>query len=181
MFDPHEEGCMAHSTKPAIDSYCAGIQQLLDEHEPLRCQMTEIVETGNQLAGLANAEWNSEIEKLKQAELAFKHELEIHSDKEEQGLFPLLGAHIGTQFGPIAVMEYEHNEAKRLLALFEEQASNGETELTKEQAVLVVNPLVQACQVLFDHFMKEENVLFPMAENVLNEQEKEQLLQIVWA
>lgn len=51
----------------------------------------------------------------------------------------------------------------------------------KEQAVLVVNPLVQACQVLFDHFMKEENVLFPMAENVLNEQEKAELLQIVRA
>lgn len=148
MFDSHEAGCRAHSAGASMRNYCAGIQQLINEHDPLRQQMEELAQAGNRLLSMDDAAWENEIGQLLQMETKFKEELEAHSEKEEQGIFPLLGKHIGTEFGPIAVMEFEHREAKRLLG------------------------------ILFDHFVKEENILFPMAENVLNEQEKAELLRI---
>lgn len=178
MFDSHEAGCRAHSAGASMRNYCAGIQQLLDEHAPLRQQMEELAQAGNRLLSMDDAAWENEIGQLLQMETKFKEELEAHSEKEEQGIFPLLGKHIGTEFGPIAVMEFEHREAKRLLGMFEELALRITPELTKSQTTTVVSPLIQACQILFDHFVKEENILFPMAENVLNEQEKAELLRI---
>ncbi|MEW9033949.1 MAG: hemerythrin domain-containing protein [Planifilum fimeticola] len=38
-----------------------------------------------------------------------------------------------------------------------------------------------AVQILTDHFMKEENVLFPMAERILSDAEKEELLERIQA
>jgi iron-sulfur cluster repair protein YtfE (RIC family) len=38
---------------------------------------------------------------------------------------------------------------------------------------------LQAHAVLTDHFMKKENVLFPMAENMLSAEEKEELVRVI--
>ncbi|WP_018131601.1 hemerythrin domain-containing protein [Effusibacillus pohliae] len=175
-------GCMGHVGGAKTQaSYCAAIQQLFNEHPPLRQQMEQLVQKAQQLAESADEQAAAAIQQLVGWEGHFRRELEIHSEKEEQGLFPLLGRHIGTETGPIAVMEYEHSEAKRMLAEFERQAGQPEGPWTPERLQAVTAPLVRGCQILFEHFLKEENVLFPMAETILSQQEKEELLRIVEA
>ncbi|MEB3025902.1 hemerythrin domain-containing protein, partial [Parvimonas sp. M13] len=65
--------------------------------------------------------------------------------------------------GPIAVMEYEHEQAKRFLNRFLEDG--------------FPDYLQSAVEVLLQHFQKEEQVLFPMAQKLLNEEEKQELLE----
>jgi regulator of cell morphogenesis and NO signaling len=182
MNQPNGVGCMAHGCGgPAETSYSAAIQQLFHEHPPLRQQMEQLVHQAQQLVERSGEQAVAEIQQLAEQESQFMRELEVHSEKEEQGLFPMLGRYIGTETGPIAVMEYEHSEAKRNLAEFERQVSQLKEPLTTEQLQAITAPLVRGCQILFEHFMKEENVLFPMAEKMLQPQEKEELLRIVEA
>jgi regulator of cell morphogenesis and NO signaling len=85
----------------------------------------------------------------------------------------MMGVYIGTTSGPIAVMEYEHDQAKANIGEFLGKAESGlaSTEETKKTAELIQN----AYFILTEHFSKEENVLFPMAERMLTEEEKEEL------
>ncbi|MBT2722454.1 hemerythrin domain-containing protein [Bacillus sp. ISL-46] len=103
----------------------------------------------------------------------FKAALDPHSEREEGVLFPMMGVYIGTTSGPIAVMEYEHDQAKANIGEFLGKAESGlvSTEETKKTAELIQN----AYFILTEHFSKEENVLFPMAERMLTEEEKEEL------
>jgi regulator of cell morphogenesis and NO signaling len=164
-------GCMSAFSGMPPAELSAGLAQLKGEHSPLR----------EKLAGLllltAKIETEEVAEKifaaLKSSVAIFKAELEIHSHREEDVLFPMMGEYIGTSSGPIAVMEYEHEQAKALIGDFLKNANNGRlsTEEMKNAAELVKN----AHGILSDHFTKEENVLFPMAERMLSDEEKAEL------
>lgn len=107
--------------------------------------------------------------------LEFEKVLTPHSEREEGLLFPMMVKYVGYGGGPIVVMEFEHNQAKGYLDLFLEQAEKmGETideSFSKEMA----SNVIKVCYVLSDHFLKEEEVLFPNAQQLLNEEEKELL------
>ena len=121
------------------------------------------------------ADWARPLAELKQKVQAFVHELDPHSEREEGTLFPLMARYIGRETGPIAVMEYEHDLAKHNLKLFLEAAEQLQGAVDAERAKEIAAYAIQAHAVLTDHFMKEENVLFPMAENMLSVEEKEEL------
>jgi regulator of cell morphogenesis and NO signaling len=133
------------------------------------------------LAGLLlltkQIETDADVEKIFAALISsvaiFKSELDTHSEREEEVLFPMMGEYIGTSSGPIAVMEYEHEQAKALIGDFLRKANNGQfsIEEMKNAAELIKN----AHDILSDHFTKEENVLFPMAERMLSDEEKAEL------
>ena len=110
---------------------------------------------------------------LKKEVVIFKAELDPHSEREESVLFPMLGEYIGTTTGPIAVMEYEHEQAKSFIKTFLEEVESESVspEKVKDLAGLVKN----AHNILSEHFTKEENVLFMMAERMLSVEEKEEL------
>lgn len=82
--------------------------------------------------------------------------LTSHAHLEEELLFwhlePLLG-----RDGPLEVMRQEHREIEALLACLGEARDQADARAT---AVTLV-------QLAVEHFAKEENVLFPMAEQVL--------------
>ncbi|WP_257985059.1 hemerythrin domain-containing protein [Bacillus sp. T33-2] len=42
----------------------------------------------------------------------FLSDLEPHSEREEGVLFEMMASYIGRESGPIAVMEYEHDQVK---------------------------------------------------------------------
>jgi regulator of cell morphogenesis and NO signaling len=138
--------CSMMSGSHAQVTLCEPLARLKREHGPLREQMA-----------------------------AFVRELDPHSEREEGALFPLMAKYIGRQVGPIAVMEYEHELAKNNLKTFGEAMEQVKEPVDAERAKKIASYALQAHAVLTDHFMKEENVLFPMAENMLSAEEKEEL------
>lgn len=181
MMQMNGSGCMSHLVGGADTVFSEVLQGLLDEHPPLRKQMEQLVEKSNQVTDLPAEIWQTEIQAILALEQSFADELEIHSKKEEDGLFLILGRHIGTNSGPIAIMNFEHEEARKGLASFEAEAAKATADLSPERVTLITTPLIMACMTLFDHFMKEENVLYPMAENALTVAEKEELAELIKA
>lgn len=88
--------------------------------------------------------------------------LERHSRVEEEILFPALEPHLGKEAGPLAVMKNEHKTILKTLDLI--KASNQPKE-----------PIRHLLTLLREHMAKEENVLFPMAEDLCGRETLEDL------
>jgi hemerythrin-like domain-containing protein len=81
-----------------------------------------------------------------------------HARIEEDLLFPALETHLGPM-GPLAVMRSEHEEIEGLLT-----AAKEATDLSVLKSVID-----QFLALTYGHFQKEEQVLFAMAQQVLDE------------
>lgn len=168
------QGCMSGMLGNGAVELCKGLKQLKEEHPPLLNMLDSLLEL------------STKIRETEQKEDAFKQlvnevedfilDLEPHSDREEEILFPMMVTYIGKEMGPIAVMEYEHDQAKSLLGKFINSTRNIE-QLSSEQMVELAELVKNANYILVDHFSKEENILFPMAQNLLSDEEKELLLE----
>ncbi len=90
--------------------------------------------------------------------------LATHAGLENELLFSALDPHLG-QMGPLAVMRMEHDEIENTLGQVQEAR-----DLTQAQRLVL-----HAVRVARDHFAKEEQVLFPMAHQVLDEEKLAQL------
>jgi hemerythrin-like domain-containing protein len=90
-----------------------------------------------------------------------------HHKKEEGVLFPALVANgMSTQSGPVAVMLFEHQEGRRLTQGMRgaaERLQNGETAARQD----IVDNAQDYVLLLRQHILKEDNVLFPMADRVI--------------
>ncbi len=155
---------------------CAPLAQLKQEHIPLYAQMNAFAQKAANIGQDAGvADWRPALTELHQEVAAFSEALETHSEREEAHLFTAMARYIGRDVGPIAVMEYEHEQARVHLSRFAAAVEAASGPFRAEEARDVAASAVQAQTILTDHFYKEENVLFPMAERMLSGQEKETL------
>jgi regulator of cell morphogenesis and NO signaling len=165
-------GCMSSFGGMPPVELSKGLNQLKSEHPPLLAQLEGLFKLTKQIEEDSTSE--NTFEELINKVNEFKAALDPHSEREEGVLFPMMGVYIGATSGPIAVMEYEHDQAKAKIHEFLEKAACTQTvEEKKKSAELVKN----AYYILTEHFAKEENVLFPMAERMLSDDEKEELYQ----
>jgi hemerythrin-like domain-containing protein len=93
---------------------------------------------------------------------AFAQALERHFAMEERGLFPALSARTGGAGGPIHVMRAEHAQMRDLLRqlTFAADAGDRATGLELTETLLVL---------MQQHNMKEEGILYPLADRVFGE------------
>ncbi len=100
----------------------------------------------------------------------FQTGLPIHRRKEEEVLFPLLADKIGRGEGPVACMLHEHEIERGLVKQLRdavERAKRGaETGGQTRAAGRAILDLLR------NHIAKEDEILFPLAEQVLDEAEK---------
>ncbi len=90
-----------------------------------------------------------------------------HHAKEEDILFVAMTARgMPQDSGPVAVMLHEHNEGRRYTAALQSAAEK--MKAGDESAIAdVVRNAFDFVNLLREHIMKEDNVLFPMAEQVI--------------
>lgn len=168
-------GCMSGLNQDSSFTLSEGLQQLKNEHPPLLDMLADLLELSKSIEEGVQMEEN--FAKLKEQVVEFLAELEPHSEREEGVLFEMMAAYIGREMGPIAVMEYEHDQAKRFIGTFLHNTKGGTAELTAEQMVANAQLIKNANYTLVSHFSKEESILFPMAENMFSEEEKQELAQ----
>ncbi|WP_184664756.1 hemerythrin domain-containing protein [Texcoconibacillus texcoconensis] len=174
-----QPSCFSAFAEPPT-TYCTALRQLLDEHPLLREQMEAFQRTSLDVKKdiEEGRDGKTNMVRLHEQLQSFVTDIDPHSEREEGVLFPMMANYIGREGGPIAVMEYEHDQAKRHLALFfEEVEQKSIAELPKEAILKLANYANVVYTTLTDHFAKEEQILFPMAEKMLTDEEKESLQQ----
>ncbi len=99
-----------------------------------------------------------------------------HHGKEEDLLFPAMETKgFSKQMGPVAVMLYEHTQGRNLVDAMTgaaERFAEGDTYALKDLAAAGRN----FAGLLRQHIQKEDNILFVMADQHLNEDEQSELL-----
>lgn len=135
--------------------------------------ITEILSREHQvvlrkLAAFADALDRYDVPAIRETLRFFDQQLVLHRRKEEEVLFPEIGKHIGTQMGPVHCMLEEHAEEKRNLEKLRVALDKGDTDGVLDAGRFIVNFL----QV---HIYKEDNVLFPMCERLLTDDQKHQM------
>lgn len=170
--------CSGNFGDPKNINYCKPLKQLIDEHPSLLKKMDEFHELILQCETSSNANWYEIVMNLQDKISIFIEELEPHAEKEENVLFEMLIPYLGRESGPIAVMEHEHHLAKEHLKQFQEETSlmkEKQQVVNQEKALQLFAHLKTVYTTLTSHFMKEEQVLFPLAEQTLTEDEKQTL------
>lgn len=95
----------------------------------------------------------------------------FHHAKEEDILYKtMLEGPGGMHCNPIPVMLHEHDESRRYVALMEKG-------LSENDSAKVLKNTRAYCQLLQSHIYKEDNIMYPMAEEALDEVEKEEILK----
>lgn len=95
-----------------------------------------------------------------------------HHGKEETALFPaLVEGGISKEHGPIGVMLHEHTLGRGLIKDMSAAIENYKAG-NKSSINLIAEAMTNYVWLLTNHIMKEENVLFPMADRTLNEQKQ---------
>ena len=90
-----------------------------------------------------------------------------HHKKEEGVLFPAMeAAGVGRQGGPIGVMLAEHEEGRRLTRAMRAAAEKLHAGDASAKDAIVQNARDYVL-LLRQHIMKEDRVIFPMADNVI--------------
>lgn len=175
-------GCGMMGFAESFGPLCAGLERLKGEHPLLREQMEELAEAARKVSDNSeNYRWREALYSLEEKVRSFTAVLDPHSRREEEVLFSLMAKYIGREAGPIAVMEYEHEQAKARLSGFLSEMEKLDGSFGEDTARKLAGEVVLAVQILTEHFLKEENVLFPMAERFLSDAEKEELLERIQA
>ena len=100
-----------------------------------------------------------------------------HHGKEEKHLFPALVAKgFSPEAGPVAVMLHEHEQGRAAVRAIA-AALPGAKAGAAGQAAALADALAAYVELLRGHIFKENNVLFPMAEQVLPDAEQSGLAE----
>ena len=91
---------------------------------------------------------------------SFLNEMERHFQMEETVLFPNFEEISGMRQGPTQVMRMEHQQMRNVLARMSEAVSSGDREEILEVGKTMMILMQQ-------HNVKEEGILYPMAEQHL--------------
>jgi len=99
----------------------------------------------------------------------------IHHGKEEKELFPLLGTKgVPLQGCPIAMLTHEHEMGRQLVKGLAEATAAYEKKDASAKALLL-KQLTGLKNLYPDHIWKEDYLLFPMANKILNNDEQREL------
>ncbi len=104
---------------------------------------------------------------------------QLHGRKEERGLFPVLGRHLGGEGGPIGEMVEEHEALRRLHGVLVAGAKKIAADPRhREAADRVETARREVDTLLTDHIDREDRRLFPMAREVLSASEMLEVSQV---
>ncbi|MBE3102792.1 MAG: hemerythrin domain-containing protein [Bacilli bacterium] len=117
------------------------------------------------------------LKQLRQQLFQFIEPLKNHTDKEEEHFFPALGNYTGFEQGPLVGIQEEHQEIDGYIGHFFHHTRGNIDMLSLEEIRTVAKNAGEAFEVLTVHFVKEETVLFPMAEKLMKAVDQDELYE----
>lgn len=159
------------------DELAFASDRLRGEHEELRGKLRMLETIAKELMVLEDSVKGIQlIQELRKQTDQFVEELDRHSDWEEQELFPFLLTYFHRQPAPSMmpsfwVLEKDHQLGMSFIQSFQEAVIEVTPLVVKKQLADVAAHLLQACLILNDHFTMEEQLVFPLMENVLTDLE----------
>jgi len=161
------------------------IEHLLAEHKAIMAQVADLRKAVADLNARGDTALPQVLPVLGRVGRMMETELALHAKKEDEALFPALEKIFGAEGGPTYVMRIEHKEIHgqgellrqtlhELHEIEHPQIEAGKDKLkemaAKGGAAAAIKDNAEEIVRLLDmHFGKEEQILFPMALNMLDD------------
>ena len=162
------------------------IEHLLQEHRDIMAQVADLRAAVRDLEARGDAALPDALPVMRRIGHMMETQLALHARKEDEALFPAIEAIIGVEGGPTTVMRLEHKDIhaqgellrQTLRQLNEVEhpaieaggdklrslaARGGSAESLRATAAEII-------ELLDMHFGKEEQILFPMSEQILDDE-----------
>ncbi|WP_426452173.1 hemerythrin domain-containing protein [Paenibacillus sp. S-38] len=174
---------MKHPTPPHMEltgeahvtELSAAMDRLREEHEMLARLLEEMEEQAVRVGQAENRTqaWGR-LQHLRLWTIGVMQELDAHSGWEEETLFPFLASYFRLRQEPTMIpslwmMEKEHAMAEEYVETFMREFHKLRADSPKEEMKKAAGLLIQACYILKSHLAKEEQIVFPLAEQVLTD------------
>jgi hemerythrin-like domain-containing protein len=153
------------------------IEELLRQHRGAEAMLAKLA-AGVRRVQLEGVKGPGVLDDLRELRREIQGEVLSHFREEEQALFPVLGRHIDSASGPIAMLMEEHAIFRQLELQFEEAVAALEAGHDDGWEEKVRDAGDSIARLLPGHIEKEESILFPMAEDVLSAEEWGQVRQL---
>lgn len=167
------------------------IQRLLDEHVELMSKFEPLRTAVHLLGEGGEAAMPKALPLLRAANLVMTTELLAHAEREDDVLFEAVEQELGKDYGPTVVMREEHRDIHGNVTLFRDTLHelnqvehpaihSGIDQLQRlteagAPAEVLRRTGAELIAMLDSHFGKEEEILFPIAREVLS---REVLLEV---
>ena len=153
------------------------MEELLRQHRDAEAMLVKLA-AGVERVQREGVRGGGVLDDLRELRHAIQGEILSHFREEEQALFPVLGRHIDSASGPIAMMMEEHAIFRQLELQFEEAVAALEADFRDGWEEKVCEAAASIARLLPPHIEKEESILFPMAEDLLGADEWDQVRQL---
>ncbi|GGA09349.1 hypothetical protein GCM10008018_63750 [Paenibacillus marchantiophytorum] len=149
------------------------LERFMEEHVALKKELNHVQEmTSHMVAILGSEESKQLLQEIRKHMLTFMQQLEAHEHWEEAEVLPVLAEYAQMGVEPTFltstwVMEEDHKQAERFVRSFLEYVDickcADRIKLKKAISLLSV-----ACSVLSEHLVSEEEMVFPIANQLLS-------------
>lgn len=146
---------------------------LMNGWHPLALQVVENNE-------MSETEARHSFSLLRKKLVEFIDPLKNHTDKEENHVFSALIKYVGNEQGPVVAIEEEHEEIDAYIGHFLYHSRVNQLNLTREDMRAIANDACEAYEVITFHFIKEESIIFPMVQLILQPKEQYDMLENVY-
>ena len=150
-------------------SYSDPFERLMAEHQHGLRELDKMLASSRELK---SAGFSVQIyEKLRDATRFINEDIRAHNKNEEEALFPALEEKMG-QGGPTTVMRSEHVQLWTSLDKLEKELTELLNDTTSQPRISRVAELSAFIHdLLKNHIFKEDNILYPMARQMLTPEE----------
>lgn len=151
------------------------VERLKEEHLQMRGQLAEIRTMAASLYSLEDCSIGMcKLIELQDLILSLVEELEQHSEWEENELFPLLQSYLHPTTAlsvsrSITVLEQDHDLAKRVVQTFVDGVNTMKVPIDEEFLHVMASELMTACLILLRHFTLEEELVYPLADRIVEQ------------
>ena len=161
------------------------VDHLLDEHREIMARLVEVRAATQELLEHGEAALDRSLPVLRRFGELMATTVELHARKEDEAFFPAVEAVLGSGFGPTEVMRSEHRTIRAQGELLQKTLAELRTidhpalEAKREALRVLLEPgptdglalpktAREILELLDTHFAKEEQILFPLARQILD-------------
>jgi iron-sulfur cluster repair protein YtfE (RIC family) len=153
----------------------AVLEAMEAEHAELSAELAEWSQAAADVAsGICGGSLFPMISQLRDQSSAFLQKLEEHLQRGRHELFPLVGMYAGADLAPsmnpsLWGLDKNYELASRYVRSFQQAVQEAGEEIDLEVGRELVTHLQQASLILHDYLAMEQNLLFPLAEDLLTD------------
>jgi iron-sulfur cluster repair protein YtfE (RIC family) len=154
------------TTHPILE-FTKALDQWEEEHVVLSNKLREFVLIEEVIRlGRPQTDWYGTLRDLKLRVEKFLVELDLHAKWEDEVLFPMLADLVADSPPMIDLIEEDHRLAMQYMEAFLNELKKSISPINQQRAKEIMALLMNAHQLILDHFYGEEHYIFPLAEQL---------------